>query len=78
MYAAEKLKRKNCDYLVANDVSQAGAGFGTDTNIVLLLHKDGTCESLPLMSKNDVALHVLRTIYAQQKHIELPASSTLN
>ncbi len=53
--AAEKLGRKGLDLLVANDVAEAGSGFGTDTNRVSILAADGTREDLPLQSKRDVA-----------------------
>ena len=36
-----KLKRKNCDLIVANDVTQAGAGFGGDTNIIRIYDRTG-------------------------------------
>ena len=57
--AAAKIRRKNLDMIVANDVSQAGAGFNADTNIVKFLYPDGTVESLEKMSKDDVALRLI-------------------
>jgi phosphopantothenoylcysteine decarboxylase / phosphopantothenate---cysteine ligase len=51
----EKLKRKNLDLLVLNDVSRPGAGFDHDTNIVSLLFPDGNTQHLDLMSKDEVA-----------------------
>jgi phosphopantothenoylcysteine decarboxylase / phosphopantothenate---cysteine ligase len=57
--AADKLRRKGVDLLVANDVAAPGSGFGTDTNRVTLLVADGTTEELPLLSKRDVAHHIL-------------------
>jgi len=57
--AADKLRRKGVDLLVANDVAAPGSGFGTDTNRVTLLAADGTTEELPLLSKRDVAHHIL-------------------
>lgn len=53
--AAEKLARKKLDLLVANDVTQPGAGFGTDTNIARLLFPDGRVESLPMLDKRALA-----------------------
>ena len=53
--AAEKLRRKGVDLLVANDVAEAGSGFGTDTNRVTILSADGGEEALPLLSKRAVA-----------------------
>jgi phosphopantothenoylcysteine decarboxylase/phosphopantothenate--cysteine ligase len=61
-YALDKLKRKNCDLLVANDVSQEGAGFGTDTNIVKIFDSGGLVESLPMMSKTEVARKLLKLV----------------
>lgn len=60
MYAREKLGRKNCDLIVANDVTRSGAGFGTDTNAVHIYDRDGLVEELELMSKQDVAHRLLR------------------
>jgi phosphopantothenoylcysteine decarboxylase / phosphopantothenate---cysteine ligase len=53
--ATGKLARKNLDLIVANDVSQEGAGFNVDTNIVKLLFRDGRVEDLPLMGKDQLA-----------------------
>jgi phosphopantothenoylcysteine decarboxylase/phosphopantothenate--cysteine ligase len=58
-YAMDKLKRKNCDLLIANDVSVSGAGFGTDTNIVHIYDAQGLVEALPLLSKDEVAMQIL-------------------
>jgi phosphopantothenoylcysteine decarboxylase/phosphopantothenate--cysteine ligase len=57
--AADKLRRKGLDLLVANDVVEAGSGFGTDTNRVSILAADGSREDLPLQSKRDVAERLL-------------------
>jgi len=53
--AARKLKSKNLDMIVANDVTQEGAGFAHDTNIVTLIDRTEHMETLPLMSKDEVA-----------------------
>ncbi len=53
--AEEKLRRKGVDLLVANDVAEAGSGFGTDTNRVSILAADGSRDDLPLQSKRAVA-----------------------
>ena len=53
--AREKLTKKNLDMIVANDVTQEGAGFDGDTNIVRFLSADGSVEELPEMSKVLVA-----------------------
>ncbi len=57
--AAQKLRRKHVDLLVANDVAEAGSGFGTDTNRVSILSADGSREDLPLQSKRAVAERLL-------------------
>jgi len=57
--AAAKLRSKHLDLLVANDVTQEGAGFDADTNIVTLLFPDGHKRALDKMSKLDVANRVL-------------------
>jgi len=57
--ATDKLRRKGVDLLVANDVAEPGSGFGTDTNRVTILSADGSTDALPLLSKRDVAQHIL-------------------
>lgn len=57
--AADKLRRKGVDLLVANDVAEAGSGFGTDTNHVWILTPDGDPEDLPIRSKRAVADEIL-------------------
>lgn len=57
--AIRKLKNKNADLMVANDVSQEGAGFDVDTNIVWIIDSSGSERKLPLMSKRDVAEVIL-------------------
>ena len=56
--AGEKLKKKKADMIVANSLRAAGAGFGTDTNVVTFLTPDGT-EELPMMTKAEVADRIL-------------------
>jgi phosphopantothenoylcysteine decarboxylase/phosphopantothenate--cysteine ligase len=53
--AVEKAKRKGSDLTLANDVTKAGSGFGTDTNEVALIRRDGSVERWPLMTKREVA-----------------------
>ena len=60
--AQRKLIRKNCDLIVANDILAEGAGFQSDTNIVTLLDRHGTCEQLPRASKRDVADAILTKV----------------
>ncbi|HUQ44950.1 MAG TPA: bifunctional phosphopantothenoylcysteine decarboxylase/phosphopantothenate synthase [Candidatus Limnocylindria bacterium] len=57
--AAEKLRKKGVDLLVANDVSEPGSGFGTDTNRVTILDRAGASEELPLLTKREVADRIL-------------------
>lgn len=63
-YAREKLAAKRLDFIVANDVTAAGSGFGTETNEVVFLHANGTAEEFPLMSKYDVAHAILDRVVA--------------
>ena len=53
----EKLLKKRLDLIAANNVKVAGAGFGTDTNVVTLITEQDICE-LELMSKEDVAVRL--------------------
>ena len=62
--AKGKLLRKNADLVVANDVTQEGAGFGTDTNIVTLISRDGQTVSLEKMPKIQVADAILNAVKA--------------
>lgn len=64
-----KLMKKNIDIIVANNLKQEGAGFGTDTNVVTLLTRDEAIE-LPIMSKEDVADRLLDHIveYGRKKN----------
>lgn len=57
--AQEKVVKKNLDMIVANDVTAAGAGFNTDTNIVKFLFADGELQSLEQMPKTEVANRIL-------------------
>ena len=58
--AARKCAAKGLEMIVANDVSEKGCGFGTDTNRVAFLRRDGSVEELPLMSKLAVAGRIVR------------------
>ena len=57
--AKKKLIEKNLDFVVANDVSKPGAGFGTETNQVRILFPSGEIKDLPVMSKEEVSSAVL-------------------
>ena len=60
--AEEKLRAKNLDMIVANDVSRTDAGFEADTNIIKMIFRDGHVEDTPLMTKDEVADLVLDRI----------------
>lgn len=62
-HSRAKLERKHIDMIVANNLKVEGAGFGTDTNVVTIISKDGE-EELPLMSKEEVAGALLDRILA--------------
>jgi len=57
--AKKKLEQKELDLIVANDITDKDSGFGTDTNRVTIIDKDGKIEELPLMSKREVADKIL-------------------
>lgn len=59
--AREKLTRKGCDLVIANDVSKPGIGFDSDHNEVILVYPEHT-ESPPLATKHDLAHHLARAI----------------
>ncbi len=58
-YAKKKLKEKNFNFIVANNITEAKAGFGSDTNHVHIFSADGTDEELPMMDKSDLAAAIL-------------------
>jgi phosphopantothenoylcysteine decarboxylase/phosphopantothenate--cysteine ligase len=58
-HAREKLLKKNLDFIVINDVTKSGAGFGVDTNQVKILYSSGEVRDLPLMSKEEVSQIIL-------------------
>lgn len=64
--ARKKLEAKNADLIVANSLRTEGAGFGTDTNVVTLLSREGE-RQLPLMSKDDVAAQVVDEILRRRE-----------
>lgn len=56
-----KLQKKNVNMIVANNLKTAGAGFGTDTNVVTIITADG-CRELPIMAKSEVAAAIIDEI----------------
>jgi phosphopantothenoylcysteine decarboxylase / phosphopantothenate---cysteine ligase len=65
--ARGKLARKGADMIVANDVTQEGAGFDTDTNIVTIFTRDGRELPLPKLTKLEVANRILDRVLEIQK-----------
>ena len=65
-HSADKLRRKNLDMIVANNLKDPGAGFGVDTNLVTFLTPDGAVRQLPLMSKEAVAGAILDEILSRR------------
>ncbi|SER55572.1 bifunctional phosphopantothenoylcysteine decarboxylase/phosphopantothenate--cysteine ligase CoaBC [Psychrobacillus sp. OK032] len=61
-YAKGKLEKKNADYIVANDVTEAGSGFGTDTNSVTLIGKNDVEIHFAHLPKKELATQLLQTI----------------
>ena len=53
------MKEKNFNFIVANNITEAKAGFGSDTNHVHIFSADGTDEELPMMDKSDLAAAIL-------------------
>jgi len=60
--ARHKLERKNADMIVLNSLRDEGAGFGTDTNKVSILQRDGTVIELPLQHKREIAKSIVDCI----------------
>lgn len=68
-HAKEKLTRKHVDMIAANNVKVAGAGFGTDTNVVTLITEDGV-EELAKMSKEEVASRIVDALLRLRGNIK--------
>lgn len=64
-YALEKVHNKNLDFIVANDVTREGAGFGEDTNIVTIIFPNGTKKELGKLDKVDVAKEILKEVVSE-------------
>jgi phosphopantothenoylcysteine decarboxylase/phosphopantothenate--cysteine ligase len=65
--ARKKLQKKQLDLIVANDITDAASGFGADTNKVTLIDRRGKVESLPLLSKREVADKILNRVAGMLK-----------
>lgn len=61
--AKEKIQKKGCDYLIANDISRTDIGFSSDYNEVLILDKKGGMKKLEKASKSDIAREILKEIH---------------
>jgi phosphopantothenoylcysteine decarboxylase/phosphopantothenate--cysteine ligase len=57
--AADKVRRKELDLIVANDITEEGSGFGVDTNRVVLIDREMEVERLPLLTKYEVGHRIL-------------------
>ncbi|MEG1312590.1 MAG: bifunctional phosphopantothenoylcysteine decarboxylase/phosphopantothenate--cysteine ligase CoaBC [Romboutsia sp.] len=66
--AKGKLIKKNLDFIVANDLTQEGAGFGVDTNIVKIIDKNGQIMNYPKMKKEEVANIILDKVKSLLKN----------
>ncbi|MFD2116917.1 bifunctional phosphopantothenoylcysteine decarboxylase/phosphopantothenate--cysteine ligase CoaBC [Paenibacillus yanchengensis] len=63
-YAMDKLRRKHCDLIVANDVSAEGVGFDVDTNVVQIYNAAGLVTTIPLMQKSSIATQLMEVVAA--------------
>ena len=61
-YANKKLVEKNLNFIVANDVTAEGAGFGVSTNIASIIHRSGEVENFPKKSKADLAEKIIERV----------------
>ncbi len=65
--ALKKLREKNLDLIIANDILQKGAGFASDTNSVVILDRSGETLELPIMSKAEISEHIIDKIVKLRK-----------
>lgn len=66
--AQKKLREKNLDLIVANDVTQEGSGFDGNTNIATLIDRSGAARSLPMMTKDELADKILDQLLILKSH----------
>lgn len=66
--AKKKLSEKNADFIVANNVAESGAGFGTDTNIVTIYEDNGAVHELPILAKAEVAQKIIALIIKRSEN----------
>lgn len=77
-YAKVKMGKKDLDMVVANDITEKGAGFNTDTNIATILTRSGGEIELPLMSKREMADKILDEIVKLRKAVPANAAKSGN
>lgn len=65
--AKKKIEKKNLDFIVANDLTQEGAGFGVDTNIVKIIDKKGNIQEYPKMKKYEISNIILDRVKTLSK-----------
>ncbi len=63
--AIDKARSKRVDLLVYNDVSEPGSGFGTDTNRVVVIDREGDTDAWPVLSKEEVAERLIERVTAE-------------
>ena len=69
-HAVQKIRKKNFDFIVANDVTKAGAGFGTDTNIITIIDAQGNMHEYPQLLKTeaaDIILDEVATLFCRKE-----------
>jgi phosphopantothenoylcysteine decarboxylase/phosphopantothenate--cysteine ligase len=72
-HAADKLKRKNLDIIIANDVAKTGIGFGSDNNEVTIIEASGSAKHVPVLSKDEIAhiiLDAAKKVLKKKKRVE--------
>jgi phosphopantothenoylcysteine decarboxylase / phosphopantothenate---cysteine ligase len=73
IHAQDKLKRKNLDLIVANDVSKEGIGFGSDMNEVSIIDRSGSVRQVPILTKDEIAhiiLDAVKKVLKKRKRVE--------
>lgn len=66
-YARDKLRRKNLDWIIANDVSKPGQGFASETNAVTMIPACGDVIEMPLQEKKEIALKIIAILDSARK-----------
>ncbi|PWA13457.1 bifunctional phosphopantothenoylcysteine decarboxylase/phosphopantothenate--cysteine ligase CoaBC [Pueribacillus theae] len=66
-FALKKIEKKNLDMIVANDITQEGAGFAGDTNVVTIYRRSGAKTTLPMLNKHEVARRLFEEVLSELK-----------